>query len=153
MTESLRSQVLRWFDEVYNQGRFETIDELLAPEAVIHGVGLAAGPVRGASELKEQVEVLRGAFPDLHIRVEELICEGRLVAMRLTASGTHRGDELGISPTRRRVTIEGMSFGRWEGGQLVEGWNQFDLFSLYRQLGVLSLFSTAGPDEPPPSAR
>ena len=29
----------RWFDEVWNQGREETVDELLAPKAIVHGLG------------------------------------------------------------------------------------------------------------------
>lgn len=140
MAHDPRSLALRWFDEIWNQGRLETADELLAPGAVVHDPGIAGHDANDPSDLKEQVQTLRGAFPDLHIHVDEIVCEGDYVAMRCTASGTHLGDGLGIPPTGREIRIQGMSMGRWENGRLCEGWNQFDLMSLFRQLGLLSLF-------------
>ena len=35
----------RWFDEVWNRGNADTIDELLAPDATLHG--LAPGDLTG----------------------------------------------------------------------------------------------------------
>lgn len=140
MSDALRELALRWYEEIYNQGRLETIDELMAPHAVIHGGGLDVRPIRGPSDLKEQVEVLRDAFPDLRVRVDTLVVAGDMVSIRCIASGTHRGPGLGIAPTGRATTIPGITMGRWSRGQLIEGWSHWDLLSFYRQLGLLGLF-------------
>jgi len=145
MDQDLRDLVLRWHEEIFNQGRYETIDELMAPGAVIRGAGLGTKPARCVSDLKEEVAMLRAVFPDLRLTVDEIVCEGDMVAMRVTATGTHSGEGLGITPTGRRLEIHGMSMGRWQDGQLVEGWNQYDFLTLYRELGVLGLFAEPAP--------
>lgn len=140
MSRDLRTLAFRWYREIYDQGRLETIDELMAPHAVIHGGGLDVRPIHGPSDLKEQVLTLREAFPDLRVAVEEVIAEDDFVVIRCVASGTHCGEALGIPPTGRVTKIPGMTMGRWTRGQLAEGWSHWDLLSFYRQLGVLSLF-------------
>lgn len=147
---SIRPVVLRFYEEVFNQGRPEAVDELLAPGGVIHGAGISERSVRDPEEMKAQVALLRAAFPDLHVEVLDLVCERDRAAMRCRATGTHLGEALGIPPSGRRVEIEGVSFGRWRDGLLVEGWNSFDLLSLYRQLGLLRLLAGAPPSGPLP---
>jgi steroid delta-isomerase-like uncharacterized protein len=145
---SIRDVALRFYDEIFNEDRPGALEELVAPDAVMHGAGISELPASGPSELRAQVDVLRDAFPDLHIRVDDIVCEGDLAALRCTATGTHRGVALGVPPTGRRVTIQGVSFCRIRGGQLVESWNHFDLLSLYRQLGLLRLLAGDGPLPP-----
>lgn len=52
---------------------------------------------------------------------------------------THRRDGLGMPATNQAVKFEGFVLGRFEEGQLIEGWNCFDFMTMYRQLGVLTL--------------
>lgn len=138
----------RWCEEIFDRGRLDSVDELLAADGVIHDGGLAARSVRSPSDFKEQVTALRSAFPDLRMEPKEMACEGELVAFHCRVSGTHLGDGLGIPATGRFLEICGMSMGRWRDGRLVEGWNHYDLLTLYRRLGVLRLF-----DPPPRSDR
>lgn len=144
---TIRDVALRFYEEIFNQGLPEAIEELVAPDAVMHGAGISERAASGPSELRAQVETLREAFPDLRIEVEEVVCEGDRAVLRCTARGTHRGEALGIPPTGRRVAIQGVSFCRFRGEQLVESWNHFDLLSLYRQLDLLRLLVT-GPLDP-----
>jgi hypothetical protein len=39
MASENKALVQRWFDEVWNRGRVDAIDELLAPDSVVHGLG------------------------------------------------------------------------------------------------------------------
>jgi steroid delta-isomerase-like uncharacterized protein len=129
--------VHRWFDEVWNQGRESAIDELLAADAVVHGLGEPGVAVRGPAAFKPFFAKLRATFPDLTIRVEQTVAEGDWVASRWTAQMTHRGDALGVPATGQQVTVAGMSLGRWRDGQLVEGYNVWDQLSLMQQIGAL----------------
>ena len=127
----------RWFDEVWNQGREETIDELFASEAIAHGLGEAEAQVRGPAEFKTFWRSLRSALPDMRIRIEDTIAAGDKVAARVVLEGAHRGDGLGVPPTGRRVTVSGVVIVRISGGQIVEGWNSWDQLGLLQQIGAI----------------
>ena len=43
MSENNKAILRRWFEEVWNRGRTDVIDELLARDAVIHGLQDANG--------------------------------------------------------------------------------------------------------------
>ena len=58
MSEANKAIVRRWFEEVWNQGREETIDELFAPHAVGYGLGDTDVTTRGPAEFKiEAMEI------------------------------------------------------------------------------------------------
>ncbi|MGD9614331.1 MAG: ester cyclase [Alphaproteobacteria bacterium] len=126
----------RWFEEVWNQGREETIDELLAPDAVGHDLGGAGQAHIGPAAFKPFWSQLRGAFPDIRFSIEDVVAEGDRVAARWTATMTHRGDGLGIAATHKSLTLTGMIFLRIEGGRIREGWNNWDQLLLTRELGL-----------------
>ena len=137
MSEQNKAIVRRWFEEVWNQGREATVDELLAANGVAHGLGDTEQDVRGPAQFKPFAANLRGALPDLHISVDDLVAEGDRVAVRITLTGTHTGHGLGVAPTGRKVTIQGIIILRILNGQLIEGWNSYDQLGLLRQIGAL----------------
>src|SRR5262249_27947064 len=130
MAEAEIAVIKRWFEEVWNQGRAETIDELLAPGAPVYGIGHGADVIHGPDGVRPAYEQLKGALPDIHFTFHEAISEGEVVALRWTATATHKGDTLGIAATHKRVTITGMCFGRVRNGKIVEGWNNWDMMGL-----------------------
>jgi len=77
------------------------------------------------------------AFPDLHYTIEDMIAEGDKVVVRLTFSGTHRGEFMGVAPTNKRVTTTAIFIQRIVSGKLVEEWSNADLLGFFQQLGVI----------------
>ena len=136
MSTQNKALVHKWFEEVWNKGRVETIDELLTDRSVIHGLG---EDLRGPSGFKVFHNAYRDAFPDVKIQIERMIAEGDLVAVHWSATATHSGGGLGFAATRRPVTFSGMAIARFEGNKLVEGWNNFDQLGLLQQIGVVTL--------------
>ena len=137
MSENNRAHVRRWFEEVWNQGREETIDEMLPAEGVGHGLGDTEADTHGPADFKVFWRNLRGALPDVHIRVDDMIAEADRVVVRLTLDGTHTGDGLGVPPTGKKVHIRGIVILRFQGGRVVEAWNSYDQLGLLRQIGAL----------------
>ena len=145
MAKETDALVRRWFEEVWNKGREEAIDEMFGEECVAHGLADEAGrPLRGPADFKPFFRRFRGAFPEMEVVVEETVCEGDRVAARCTVRARHRGDTLGFAATERPVEFTGMTIARVSGGKIVEAWNNFDFMSMYGQLGALRLEGAGG---------
>jgi steroid delta-isomerase-like uncharacterized protein len=130
-----RVAVQRYFDEVWNQGKLEVLDQLLAEDYVNHSSSLPGSPP-GPAGVKPIVAAMRRAFPDLHYRIDQLVTTDAAVAARVTLSGTHRGDFFGIAPTGKRFEVTQTNIERFRDGKIVEHWRNTDELSLLRQLGV-----------------
>ena len=121
-----------WFREVWDEGREETIDRLVAPGAKVHGLGeVLVGP----EGFKPYFRAMRAALGDLEVHVERTVTEGDLVAAHCHVIAKHVGETLGGPPTGRPVEFWGMTIARVRDGKLVEGWNCFDFLTMYQQLG------------------
>jgi steroid delta-isomerase-like uncharacterized protein len=142
----------RWFQEVWNEGRIETIHELMAPDAV--GIG-EAGPeavIHGPDEFRGFVEKLRGAFPDIHVTIEDAFASGDKVAARWSATMTHKGNQLGVPASGKRVRITGISLVQLANGQIVRGWDNWDQFTMMMGIGAIGQPSVALAASASPSA-
>lgn len=126
----------QWFEQIWNKGNLETASELMAPGCVMHDPSVAPGEVTDAEAFKEIVRTYRQAIPDIHFEVIEMFCEGDRSVLRLEVTGTHSGEGIG-PPSNKSIRISGMALGHWRNGQLVEGWNNFDLLSLFEQIGLV----------------
>ena len=129
--------IRRWFEEVWNKGRSDVIDEMLAEDCIIHGLSDQGQPVRGPAEFKSFHQVFRTAFPNIIVVVEDTISEGDKVAVRCTVRGKHEGDSLGFAATNADTEFTGIGFCRLQDGKFVEVWNNFDFMTMYKQLGTL----------------
>jgi steroid delta-isomerase-like uncharacterized protein len=136
MSASPRELIHRWFDEVWNQGREEAIDELFAPHAVAFGLGETETPVHGPSEFKTFWRNLRGAIPDLNITIQDTIVDGERTVVRMILRGTHTGDGLGVPASGNAVNIAGIVIAYFSDGQIVRGWNSWDQLGFLRQIGA-----------------
>jgi steroid delta-isomerase-like uncharacterized protein len=137
MSEANKNLMRRWFNEVWNEGRTEAIDELLADDVVIHGLFDPAGnPVRGAAAFRGFHRQFRGAFPNMHVSVEDVIAEGDRVVARCDVRGQHTGDHLGFAATNNPVQFTGIAIARIENGKIAEAWNEFDFMEMNKQLGL-----------------
>jgi steroid delta-isomerase-like uncharacterized protein len=137
MSEANKILARRWFEEVWNQGREETIDELFSANGIGYGLGDTEAAIHGPAEFRPFVRNLRGAIPDIHMKIEDTIAEGDKVIVRITVEDTHEGGQLGVAPSGRRIRIAGVVILRIANGQIVEGWNSWDQLGLLRQIGAL----------------
>ncbi len=138
MSEENKAILRRVTDEVFNQGNLDLVDELFAPDYVLHDPGIPGGELRGTESFKQQwVSMFRTAFPDLQLSVEDQVGEGDKVVTRYTGRGTHRGELMGIPPTNNEAVVSGIIMSRVSGGRVEEEWNNFDALGMMQQLGVI----------------
>ena len=128
--------LIRWFvEEAFNRGNLDVADEVYAPTFVSHEP--ADPEERNPEYVKQFVGMYHTAFPDIHVCVEDVICEGDEAAYRWTARATHQGELMGTVPTGNPVTITGITINRFADGKIVEEWNNFDQLGMLQQLGVV----------------
>lgn len=135
--EANKALVRRWFEEVWNKGRAEAIDEMFAADGIAHGLSDdAENPLRGPTDFKPFHERFRGAFPDIEVVVEDMIAEDDKVAARCSVRGKHTGDHLGVAASNAPVDFTGVSIVRIKDGKIIEAWNNFDFMRMNQQIGI-----------------
>jgi predicted ester cyclase len=102
MSEQNKALAKRWFEEVWNQGRESTIDELFHPQDKVYGFPEPDSVLIGPAGFKTIHRAFRSAFGSLHIDLDDLIAEGDRVAIRWTCTGTHTGADLGFPATGKK---------------------------------------------------
>ena len=135
MSEQNKDLFRRMVDEVFAQGKVDVINELIEPNWVDHNP--IPGQEPGPEGMKKLVVMFRDAFPDLTSNVDLLMAEGDLVAGRMTTSGTHKGEFMGIPPTNKRFTMSETHIVRIANGKAVEHWGNSDDMGMMQQLGVI----------------
>ena len=126
----------RVFEEIWNEGSFDIANEIFAPDAVLHG--LTADNLNGPEAFKQVVASYRAALPDIHWTVEAQSAEADMVVTRLTGTGTHQGELMGIPPTGLQVTVTAIATVRIAQGKIQESWNSWDALGLMQQLGAIT---------------
>jgi steroid delta-isomerase-like uncharacterized protein len=135
-TEQNIALVRQMVDQVFNQGNVGRVDEILAPD-FIEREQLPPGMPGGREGVKVLTTVMRGAFPDLKVTIDDVIADGDKVVARQTWSGTHKGEFMGVPPTGKRVSFGVIDIIRIAGGKFVEHWGQMDGMGLMQQLGAV----------------
>ena len=137
-TEQNKQVVQRFLEECWNHGNLNKASEFLTETVRFHDPvfpNLSAG----IQNAKNHIEGSRQAFPDLRITIDDTIAERNEVVLHWSASGTHKGQFLGMQPTNRKVTVDGTSIYRLEGSKIAESHANWNLATMMAQLGVIEV--------------
>lgn len=136
MTEQNKAAMRRIYEEIWNQGNFKVVDEIVSPDYVGH-LPTPPGAPSGREGLRWLIQMYRTAFPDIHVQVDDQFAEGDKVLTRITIQGTHQGLFMNVPPTNKKISVTALVVTRFKNGQNVEGWAELDRFGLMQQLGVI----------------
>ncbi len=123
----------RWFKEVWLADGEKTVEELLAPDGTAWLEGRIA---KGPQEFKEARGQLLEAFPDLVATIEGIVEQDENVVVRWSAQATHTGGGLGMDATNRPVSFRGITWMEFRDGQIVRGWDSWNLGGLIGSLAA-----------------
>ena len=136
MSENGNKAVVRRFLEVVvGAGDLAAADQVCAQDFSWHGVGV--GDLLGLATVKQAIAPFFSAFPDLAVKLEDVLEDGDKVVARYTWRGTHRGAFFGVAATGRTVEVAGTSIYRVAGGKIAEEWWLEDMLGLMQQLGAV----------------
>ncbi|MCW4040624.1 MAG: ester cyclase [Candidatus Bathyarchaeota archaeon] len=123
--------LVRRFVEAYNNRNLDVFDELLAPNYFDHTSQV------DREGLKQLMNMAFTAFPDFQEAIHDIIAEGDEVWARITFTGTHRGEWMGIAPTGKTVTTEMVDIFRIENGKLAEYRDVNNNVDFLKKLGLI----------------
>jgi predicted ester cyclase len=135
MTTVTQRMVERIPLEVFNNNKFELIDELLSTDYVEHTAPPSVAPTREG--FKATAMAMKTAFPDLRYTIEDVIESGDKIVQRVTVSGTMKADFMGMRATNKHATWNEIHIGRVVNGRLAEHWGLIDQLGLLVQLEVI----------------
>ena len=131
----LKATMGRIYEEVFNQGNVDVVDELLADDFVEHEE-LPPGIPQGKEAPKVYTTMFRSAFPDFHMAVTEMLQDGNKVITRVRVSGTHQGEFMGIPPTGNRFEVTAVDIVEFRDGKGIGHWGVMDMATMMEQLGI-----------------
>lgn len=134
-TEDNKALARRFYNEAINGGNVDLIDELVSENFVEHEQfpGL---PTTGPEAPKAALGMFRAAFPDLQMTADDMIAEGDKVVVRVTMSGTHKGEFMGIPPTNKAFKVQAIDIIEVHDGKATAHWGQTDQAAMMEQLGL-----------------
>jgi steroid delta-isomerase-like uncharacterized protein len=134
-TEDNKALLRRFNEEVYIKRNLAAVDEFIAPDQIDHS--LPPGLPRTREGTRQAISMTLTAFPDLNLKVEDMIAEGDKVVTTYTTCGTQRGAFGGLPPTGKQVAVPGYVIARIADGKIAEQWGLDDRLAMLQQLGVI----------------
>lgn len=128
--------IQNYFEQVWNQGKLEILDSLLAPGYLNHTPSVP-NPVKGPAGLKPIVKAIRKGFPDLHYSLKDIIVTRDRVIARVLMTGTQTDTLFGIPPTGKKIQVNQINIEKIENGKITEHWRVTDELSMMKQLGIV----------------
>ena len=139
ITEENKELVSIIAEDIWNKGKMETANKVMADNAKYYGPHMPNG-VGSKKNWINAITMYRNAFPDSYVTYEELITFSDFVVGRWIATVTHTGKLQGIEKvTGKQIAISGITIYRISNGKIIEACEQLDLLGIWQQLGFISL--------------
>ncbi|HTB93257.1 MAG TPA: ester cyclase [Candidatus Sulfotelmatobacter sp.] len=134
----------RWFEEVWNHKKGESVPEFLSADCVMHGISETGGDVRGPEGFLALHAKLLSAFPDMQFTLDDCFGAGDKIVVRWTATMRHTGPGLGIEATGAEIKLRGMGIARIADGKVQETWDNWDRMAMFEQIDAAVKAKSAG---------
>ena len=132
-SDEKKNIVRRIREEIIPSKNLSQLDGLYTDDYIYHGIPLI-GDLTGVSAFKQLISSFSVGMPDGSERVADQIAEGDTVVTRLTGTGTHTGELMGVPASGKRIKFTAIIITRFSDGKIAEEWAEFDALSFSQQL-------------------
>jgi predicted SnoaL-like aldol condensation-catalyzing enzyme len=116
MKERNEDIIRRWFQEVWNERKVATIEELTIPDLIGHHEMATS---RRREDFVEFHANILALVPDIRVEVEDVLADENTAVARWRFSGT-------AAASGEPVAFSGISWVRIVDGRIVEGWDRWN---------------------------
>lgn len=128
--------VLKFYSEVFNKHDTVALDQYAAEDIVDHNPEPGQKP--GREGVKAAFKAMFAAFPDLHVKPEQVLVDGNFVTVRSTLSGTQKGEFMGRPASNRAFSVMLIDIVEVVGGKCTQRWGLVDSATMMEQLAPAS---------------
>jgi predicted ester cyclase len=128
------ADLVRWAFEKLNAHDVAPLRQLWTDETVER---FPDRTCRGAAEIAGYFEEAFVAIPDFHMETVAIVEQGEDVFVHWHLTGVHRGPLLGIQPTGRKLSVDGVDHFVLRDGVVVSNFVVFDQMQYARQIGLM----------------
>ncbi len=121
--------------EALNRQDVEGVMAFYTDDVVFDDISLPE-PMRGADAMREFMQGMYAAFPDLHVELRSLFGEEKIVAAEYDLIGTHKGELEGNPPTGKTFRVRALSVYEYDGRLFTRETFYWDSASMLGQLGL-----------------
>jgi steroid delta-isomerase-like uncharacterized protein len=122
--------------ERINAGDVDGFGALLSDDFVEHETDPDTPPTKEGT--LAFFAMLRAGFPDMQMSVDDLVDGGSKTVARVTFTGTHQGEFLGVPASGKHVEVQLIDIMRFDSAGLVcEHWGVSDMLTLMQQIGAV----------------
>jgi predicted ester cyclase len=132
--EATNSELVRWAFERLNEHDVTPLKQFWTADTVDR---FPDRTCRGPEEIASYFEDAFAAIPDFHMEILATAEQGEDVFVHWRLTGTHQGPLLGIEPTDKRLTIDGMDHFVIRDGIVLSNFVVFDQMQYARQIGMM----------------
>lgn len=126
----------QFYAEVISKGDSSVMKSIMAENFIDHNA--APNLPKGIEGFKQFLTMVVTAFPDIQVKVEDVLADADKVIVRLTVSGTQTGVFMGnIPPSGKHAVWTGIDIIKIENGKITERWSQRDLLGIMKQIGAV----------------
>lgn len=136
MSAENKAIVRRLYEEVWNKRKLDLVSEIISPSHALQAPNVV-GSAMGPEAYKRQFALFLAGYSDLHWAIEDLIAEDDKVVACWTITGTHRGEFMGVPPTNKKVSVEGITIHHITNGKIMDSYSNWDALGMMQQLGVV----------------
>jgi steroid delta-isomerase-like uncharacterized protein len=136
MPSDNKGTIRQLYEEVWNKRRLELVDDIIAASHALHDPNVTGSAI-GPEAYKRQVARFIAAFPDLHLKMEDIVEEKDKLAIAWTITGTHKGELMGISATNKKIFVTGITIAHFANGKIMDSYISWDTLGLMQQLGAI----------------
>lgn len=131
--EHNRRLMTSYFEQVWNLGQVDVLDDLLAVDYINHSPS-TPNPRPGPADLKPIVRMMRAGIPDLHYEILDMVVAPDKVAVYVRLTGTHSGELFGMPASHRKIEVRQMQVEWIRDGRIWQHWRMTDEAALLRQI-------------------
>lgn len=129
---SAKDRMLGFYRDVINAHNVDAIADYVTDDFVDHNPD--PDQKQGLAGLQAAFKGMFMAFPDIQVKVEEVVAQGNMVVARVTMTGTQKGDYMGMKASGRSFSMGGMDMIKLKDGKATDRWGYFDSMAMMAQL-------------------
>lgn len=144
MSDELKAKVRKIYEEVYNKGNLDVVDEIFDAKYVRNHPPMQK--LEGLEAYKAFISETLAAYTNFEMVVEDILADGNttVAKLKLTGKNTGRIPSLKTPPTGREISMPSCVISTWENGKIVEEIAYNDYLGLTYQFGVMPMFPGGG---------